>query len=525
VTFKQRIGKFLITSGSRIVAQGFEAASRMKTRFRNWMPTNTEVNTLIVGDVDIMRARSRALARENPWGAGAIDSAVANTIGTGILPKSQHPDKAMKERINALWKKFAKETDADGTLDFYGQQSLVCRAVRTDGEVFIRFRYRRLSDGLAVPLQIQVIEADHCPVQKNQPFDPLPIRAGIKFNPIGKRLAYLMYKQHPGSTASVDPTLYEISADQILHVYEVRRPGQLRGVPWLTPAILMLHDIKQFMDASLLRAKIANLLSVFMKKAGATGDILPNDGTDSTESNPGGQSETSITELKPGQVHFLEPGEEPVILNPSASGVDTAAFLRLMLQAVARAIGITYEMLSSDLSGVNYSSIRAGVLEFRRQCEAYQYHVMIHQFCMPVWRQFIDQAILAGALGDDAAQQYAKDAEPFYEVRWDPPGWPWVDPLKDGMAMRAAVRDGFTSRQRICSEVGYDSEELDAEQVADNARADEGGLIYDSDGRNAEGKGDQKALAIVQADAAAEAAAANAPPPSAGKKAALEVVA
>jgi hypothetical protein len=35
---------------------------------------------------------------------------------------------------------------------------------------------------------------------------------------------------------------------------------------------------------------------------------------------------------------------------------------------------------------VNYSSIRAGLLEFRRRCEAIQHGVFVHQLCRPIWR-------------------------------------------------------------------------------------------------------------------------------------------
>ncbi len=68
-------------------------------------------------------------------------------------------------------------------------------------------------------------------------------------------------------------------------------------------------------------------------------------------------------------------------------------------------------------------------------------------------------------------------------MKWIPPGFAWVDPLKDIKAQIMAVRAGFKSRAEVVSEQGYDAEEIDREIAADNARADELGLEYDSDPR------------------------------------------
>jgi capsid protein len=76
-----------------------------------------------------------------------------------------------------------------------------------------------------------------------------------------------------------------------------------------------------------------------------------------------------------------------------------------------------------------------------------------------------------------------QDLAPYYDVKWIPPGFAWVDPLKDIKAQIMAVRAGFKSRAEVVSEQGYDVEGTDAEIAADNARADSLGNKYDSDPR------------------------------------------
>ena len=72
-------------------------------------------------------------------------------------------DNALRESIHALWWDWCSDADAAGLTDFYGLQALACRAMLEGGEVLVRLRYRRPEDGLALGLQLQVLELSTCP--------------------------------------------------------------------------------------------------------------------------------------------------------------------------------------------------------------------------------------------------------------------------------------------------------------------------------------------------------------------------
>ena len=135
-----------------------------------------------------LRVKSRDLVRRNAWAGSAVDAFVTNCIGTGIKPQSIATDAAFREAVHALWWDWCEEADADGVTDFYGLQALACRAMLEGGECFVRFRVRRPEDGLAVPLQIQLLEAEHVPLTFNT---TLPsgnlVRAGIEFDRLGTK--------------------------------------------------------------------------------------------------------------------------------------------------------------------------------------------------------------------------------------------------------------------------------------------------------------------------------------------------
>lgn len=175
-------------------------------------------------------------------------------------------------------------------------------------------------------------------------------------------------------------------------------------------------------------------------------------------------------------MQFLDPGEDVKFSSPADVGGTYEAFIKQQLRAISVGLGITYEQLTGDLSGVNYSSIRAGLLEFRRRCTALQHNLMVFQFCRPIWNKFIELAVLSGAID-------IPEDPTFSLVKWIPQGFTWVDPLKEQNAQMNAVRCGFKSRAEVVSELGYDVEEIDEEIAADNARADILNLQFDSDSR------------------------------------------
>ena len=198
-------------------------------------------------------------------------------------------------------------------------------------------------------------------------------------------------------------------------------------------------------------------------------------------SDPNG---VSMAGMEPGTMQILEPGEDIKFSQPADVGGSYSEFLRMQFRAVAAAMGVTYEQLTGDLTQVNYSSIRAGLLEFRRRVEALQHGVIVHQLCRPIWQAWMDQAVIEGALnlpGYATAKAVRRD---YQACKWIPQGWQWVDPLKEADAMKAAIRSGLMSRSEAISANGYDAEDVDREIAADNARADGLGLIFDSDPRH-----------------------------------------
>jgi lambda family phage portal protein len=264
-----------------------------------------------------------------------------------------------------------------------------------------------------------------------------------------------------------------VDASEVIHLFRPLRPGQIRGEPWLTRALVKLNELDQYDDAELVRKKTAAMFAGFITRMAPEDNLM---GESAADANG-----VAMAGMEPGTLQILEPGEDIKFSAPADVGSSYAEFMRQQFRAVAAAMGITYEMLTGDLTQVNYSSIRAGLLEFRRRCEALQHGVIVHQLCRPIWRAWMDQAVLEGTL---VLPGYRKEKRQYQSAKWIPQGWKWVDPQKEYNAMKLAIRAGLMSRSEAISGNGYDAEDVDREIAADNARADDLGLIFDSDARH-----------------------------------------
>ena len=142
-------------------------------------------------------------------------------------------------------------------------------------------------------------------------------------------------------------------------------------------------------------------------------------------------------------------------------------------------MGVPYTNVTGDLRQANYSSLREGKLEFRRRMEQFQHNVMIFQMCRPVWRRWMEDAVLSGALG---INDFAMMPGRYLPAKWIPPKWDWVDPLKDRKAEIEAINAGLKSRSDVIESEGFDAEEVDRRIAADQARQEALGLRFEKDG-------------------------------------------
>ena len=180
----------------RQLQRAYEAASPRDP----WRPrrAGASANADHQADAKTLRNKARALVQNVPYIWAGMDGLVAATVGEGIVPR---PTGMEKEKLGKLLKRWMKVCDADGRYDFFGMTKAAYWAMEQDGEVLVRKRTRRASDGLPVPLQLQLLEIDWLDSARSGTFNGNQIVNGIEYDMLGAVAAYYLWDQHPGDIA------------------------------------------------------------------------------------------------------------------------------------------------------------------------------------------------------------------------------------------------------------------------------------------------------------------------------------
>lgn len=435
---------------ANLMSRHYEAASRGR-RTSNWARSDKDANAVLERDLLELRRHARDLVRNNAYAARAVEVITGNTVGWGIAPKPR------SSAVASLWKAWAESTqcDATGKLTFAGLQELALRTIVESGEVLIRRRGRLPSDGLVIPLQLEVLEPDFLDSSRDEATSQAggPIIQGIEFDMIGRRAAYWIFPKHPGSNRAASESR-RIPASDILHVFRALRPGQVRGVTWLAQIILTLKEFDLYEDATLKRQQIAAMLAAFVTDLdGAASPIAEASDDDSIET------------FEPGTIQYLTPGKQITFSNPPTTPADDYAVRNL--RKIAAGMGITYEDLTEDYSNVNFSSARMARLAHWQNVYKWRHNLLIPQMCTEIWQWAMEAALI--------------DGEP--DPEWAGPAMPMIEPDKEGLAYQRLVRTGVMTYSQMVAEQGGDPASHWKQYAEDQKMLDALGIKLDSDVR------------------------------------------
>lgn len=456
--FSPRAGLLRATAREHLV-RAYEGASRRD----GWRVNRSgaSANTDHAMDAAELRARARSLVQNVPYITRAMEALVADTVGIGIAPRSLAKPAGTATKIDAAWSAWVDYADADGLGNFYSLQARAYRAMEIDGEVLVRIRPRRPLDGLAVPMQLQVLEIDWLDSSKNGVISGNSVVNGVQYDAIGKVSGYWLFDQHPGELVG---TLRRgasrlVPANRIIHLYSPDRPGQGRGFSRLAPVVARVRDLQLYEDAELARKNLETRLAVL-----ASGDLSqmqepPPDG-DASSMQP-----QDLGQLASGGITAIPAGMTITTVEPKAAPGYVEA-VKQHHHVIAAGVGVPYESMTGDMSQVNFSSARIRRIDYKRSVEQRQWLLLVPQLCQRVWREWVDFAVLGGAI--DRAD---------YAVDWSTPKWDYVNPMQDVAADVAEISGGLSSFSEKLRQRGYKPDLVFAELKTDLDRLQADGVL------------------------------------------------
>jgi hypothetical protein len=231
------------------------------------------------------------------------------------------------------------------------------------------------------------------------------------------------------------------------HVYRVNRPGQSRGVPDGASSFQYLEHLHHYLKSEIIGARAASNFAMFIKKSVSATD------PDINPVQADGESGLQYHEkLESGTIAYLNEGEEPVPFNPSRPGAADSFVIR-MLRAVAAGQGMSYERMTRDYGGMNYSSMRGMLKEEQRGFDRDRNHLN-RTFNQPWWRNVIRHGVQIGRIDPPAG--YADNPEPWLACEWIPPAYGWVDPVKEIKAAKEAIDANLSTPWHEAGRAGLD---------------------------------------------------------------------
>ncbi len=394
--------------------------------------------------------RARSQAANNALAANAVEVWAASLVGNGFTPQPGHPDKRLVAELGLAWYRWTLNV-CDGA-SLVAVLAILMRAVIRDGEAMARIELVDTTRGMR--MRLRVLDAEQLDATVNRDLGAAgQIVAGVELDASGDRVAYWIRPHSSDSAFATQLAAIRIPAEEVLHIFDRKLPGQVRGISALAPVLLKFRDLDETSDALLMRLKVEALMCGFVKDVeGGTGGLRGE--------TSGGVMETAF---EPGSLVNLPPGTDVTFSNPTAGGGDVTAFIRAQQREIAAGLGLLYEQLAGDLSATNYSSARFGLIEHRRRLRLLQQTLVVDQVLNPLWRRFCEVSAHNG-LG---RAEFDRDPEAVCEVRWILPAHEMQDPEKEIRADALAVQNGFKSRAEVVQASGRDIDVLDQEIAAD----------------------------------------------------------
>lgn len=341
----------------------YDAAQTSITRSYRSAPLTDAKVDLTKGTRKVLQGRSRDFERNSPLYTKLADTWEQYTVGTGIQLTSASSDPVWNVAADVIWERWKPVADLQSRFGFDNLQGIISRSLFVDGEVFVI-----LTRENAYP-RIQLVEAHRCETPPSRaPMEGISIVDGVEIDSNGRPTGYWF------SYGSDNFRL--VSADNVIHVFEPGRPGQYRGIPYITAALNVLHDREDLRLLEMRAAKDAAELSTIIYSASGEmppglGSLAQKFGSVATASGTDG----SVMETRRqyyqtavgGRTVVAQTGDKVDQHVPERPGSNTREYWRLLDADVCAAAGIPIALVYPDsMQGTVYrGALDAAAAHFR----------------------------------------------------------------------------------------------------------------------------------------------------------------
>lgn len=446
----------------------WDAAETTRLNKTHWQDATTEdLNSDLYGKLETLRKRSFREIANNPIVAGIIDTYVTDLVGSAYPGlQVQSNDKGYNEWLEGAWRNWWAMPDINDRLSGPDMLRLWVRSLWPAGEFLALIVGDRLAEG-PVKTRLQTIHPKRLITPINRAGDPL-IQMGVERTETGRPLRYWIADETSLlGGGSMLGTARSFDAQNVIHEFEMQEPDQVRGIPWLAPALQACADLRDYDTQVLEAARSAADLSVYLYTQHPDAEYMAVD---------------EEVEISRRSISTMPPGWQPFQLQPNQPSAQYIEFRKARIAEFGRAVNMPLMMIQIDSSAHNYSSARFDGQIYLRGLQARQ-----------AWLQRRVMDRLVALVAREAGLAEGKTAPEDVRYSWTWPVPPHVDPAKEAQAERMQLENGTLTLADALAAKGKDLETVIEQRKREKEMLEEAGLPPVPTPQNAKPASDESA--------------------------------
>ncbi len=380
----------------------------------------------------VVRIRSRYEAENSSWYSGILRTAVNHIVGNGPRLQMLSSNPEANNRVEAAFHRWATKIDLADML------RVMVEAYWRDGEVFV-MRAERLQNW-PMTLDLRIFEAD----QIASPWEEAVWKDdftddGIRFDRSLNELQFYVYDHHPGGnvwSSTLSGSWY--SSREVLHLFRMDRPGQVHGIPRVTPALQQLPIMRRQELATLYSAETAANFAMYLKSTSPTIEAAQF----ATDFNEIEITSNLLTQLPPG----WELGQ----VEPKQPGPHYEMFQRQALQSFCRCTNMPYTLAAGTGKDANFSSFKGDMKNVWEPEVKVEQSRIENSIIAPVMGWFFEAAVYVPGLLDGLP------AIAEIDHKWTWPPLPTLDPVENAQAAVLRLSSGLSTLTEEYAREGKD---------------------------------------------------------------------
>ena len=325
----------------------YDAAQTTGENMKHWRWVDnfsaSAANSITVRRTLRQRARYECL-QANSFGSGIVQTLANDTVSTGPNLRLMLPDSDSNRRIERLWQTWCKRVGLVQKL----RTARLSKCV--DGEAFLLRTNNPQIPG-AITLDVKLVEADQISTPGYFEGQPGSVD-GIVFDDYGNPAQYHMLNQHPGDLWAINAwEKTDLHPSDVIHMFNMIRPGQVRGVPEVTTALPLFAMLRRYTLATILASEIAADFAAVLET-----EANPYDSTGEDAANR--VQPFDAVQIDRGMMTSLPVGWKMNQFDPKQPTTSYEQFRNAILQEIARCVHMPSNKARGDSSAYNYSSAR-----------------------------------------------------------------------------------------------------------------------------------------------------------------------